>query len=145
MKNLIAGLAATVLIVGGSAGCSSDPPPKPKRGTLPPGTAHLSVDGADLGTTEAVRCTNIAWSMTIATGDDDQGATVMVSSAEKLVVESVQIRDLNGFTGNYNRGLAGDASVALINATYHITGNALGYEPTSIAPITRPFDIKVAC
>jgi ipoprotein LpqH len=145
MRNFIAALAATTLIVGGSTGCTSDPPPKFKRGTVPPGTAHLSVDGADLGTTEAVRCTSIAWSTTIVTGDDDQGATVMVSSTEKLVVESVQIRGLNGFTGNYNRGLAGDASVALINATYHITGNALGYEPTSIAPTTRPFDIKVAC
>lgn len=145
MRNIVVGLAATALMVSVSAGCSSDSPPKAKRGTLPPGTAQLSIDGADLGTTEAVRCSDIAWSTTITTGDDNRGATVMVSSAAKLVVESVQIRDLNGFTGNYNRGLAGDASVALINATYHITGNALGYEPTSIAPTTRPFDIKVAC
>jgi lipoprotein LpqH len=145
MRNTLVGLSAAVLVIAGSAGCSSNPPPKAKRGTLAPGTAQLSVDGADIGTTEAVRCSDIAWSTTITTGDDDRGATVMVSSAKKLVVDSVQIRDLNGFTGNYNRGLNGDAEVAMIDATYHITGNALGYEPTSIAPITRPFEIKVAC
>lgn len=132
-------------MIGGSAGCSSDPPIKPKRGTLPPGTAQLSVDGADVGTTEAVRCSNIDWSTTIRTGNDNRGATVMLSSANKLVVESVQIHNLNGFTGNYNLGLDGDASVAMTDATYHITGKALGYEPTSITPTVRPFDIKAAC
>jgi ipoprotein LpqH len=132
-------------VICASAGCSSGPPPKPRRGTLPPGTAQLSVDGADVGTTEAVRCSEIAWSTTIATGDDHAGVTVMVSNAEKLVVESVQIRNLNNFTGNYSRGLNGDASVSMIAATYRITGNALGYEPNSTTPIARPFDIKVAC
>jgi hypothetical protein len=112
---------------------------------LPPGTAALSVDGADVGTTEAVRCSDIAWSTMITTGDDDAGASVMISNANRLVVESVEIRNLNGFTGNYNRDLAGDASVAMIGATYRISGNALGYKPTSIAPITRPFSIRVAC
>jgi lipoprotein LpqH len=145
MAKVMVCLVAVALVIGGSTGCSSGPPPRPKRGTLPPGTAALSVDGADVGTTEAVRCSEIAWSTTIATGDDDAGATVMVSNANRLVVESVEIRNLNGFTGSYSRGLAGDASVALIDATYRITGNALGYEPTSIAPITRPFSIKVAC
>jgi lipoprotein LpqH len=138
-------LFATALAIGASTGCSSDPPPRPKRGTLPPGTAALSVDGADVGTTEAVRCSDIAWSKMITTGDDDAGASVMISNANRLVVESVEIRNLNGFTGNYNRDLAGDASVAMIGATYRISGNALGYKPTSIAPITRPFSIRVAC
>lgn len=145
MRNVLMGLAAAAFVIGGSAGCWSNPPPKPKRGTLPPGTAQLSVGGAEIGTTEAVRCSDIAWSTTITTGDDNKGATVMLSSAKRLVVESVQIRNLNGFTGNYNLGLDGDASVAMTDATYHITGNALGYEPTSIASTTRPFNIKVAC
>jgi hypothetical protein len=145
MRKTVVALIAAALLIGGAAGCSSGPPPKPKRGTLPPGTAQLRVDGADLGTTEAVRCSNIAWSTTITTGDEDTGATVMVSSAKKLVVEFVQIRNLNSFTGSYYRGLSGDAAVAMVSATYHLTGNALGYEPTSIAPITRPFDIEVAC
>lgn len=145
MRKLLMALVVAAMVVGGSAGCSSGPPPKPKRGTLPPGTAHLSVDGGDLRTTDAVVCTDIAWSTTITTGDEATGATVMVSSAKKLLVESVQIHNLNHFTGNYNRDLNGDASIAMVDATYHITGDAMGYEPTSIAPITRPFDITVAC
>lgn len=145
MRNGLAALATAALVISASVGCASGPPPKPRRGTLPPGTAHLSVDGAEIGTTEAVRCSQIAWSTTITTGDDNAGATVVVSNAEKLVVDSVQIRHLNNFTGNYSRGLSGDASVSMIAATYRITGRALGYKPSSIAPIARPFDIKVAC
>lgn len=145
MKHRIVGVTAAALVIGGIAGCSSPPPIKAKRGTLPPGTAQLSVSDADAGSTQAVRCTDIAWSTIITTGDDRSGTTVMVSSEKKLSVESVQIRNINGFTGNYNVGLEGNASVALTDATYHITGSALGYEPTSIAPTTRPFAIKVAC
>lgn len=145
MRKLLIVLAAAASVISASAGCSQGPTPKPRRGTLPPGTAHLSVNGGDLGITEAVICSHIGWSTTITTGDEDTGVTVMVSSAKKLVVDSVQIHNLNDFTGNYNRDLNGDASVAMVDATYHITGDALGYEPSSIAPITRPFDITVAC
>ena len=73
---------------------------------MAPGTAKLTIDGKDLPTTRVVHCAPPEQYMTtITTGDDASGATVMVSNAGRLTVELVQIRNLNGFTGGYNRGL----------------------------------------
>jgi len=69
----------------------------------------------------------------------------MVSNARKLAIEFVRIRNLDGFTGDYDRGLGGDATVGLTENTYHIAGAAFGYGTKSPEPTTQPFTIKVAC
>jgi hypothetical protein len=69
----------------------------------------------------------------------------MVSQKGKLAVEFVRIRNLNGFSGDYNLNLDGSAAVSLTDNTYDITGTVRGFGPTSIAPTTTPFTIKVAC
>ena len=44
---------------------------------------------------------------------------MIISNAGKLTVEFVRIRNLDGFSGDYNRGLAGgDATVTLTDNTY---------------------------
>jgi hypothetical protein len=82
---------------------------------------------------------------TITAGSEASGVTVMVSNKGKLAAEFVRIRNLNGFTGDYNRHLGGDATVALTESTYHIAGTAFGYGPKSPVPTTQPFTIEVAC
>lgn len=146
MRPRILAVAVAAMVFIGSVGCSSDPAPaKPKRGVLPPGTAQLTIDDADAGTTQTVRCAAVGPSTTIRTGDGNAGATVMLSTAAKLTVEFVRIRNLNGFSGDYNVGLGGDAVAALTDATYHVTGTALGYSPNSIAPNTHPFTFEATC
>jgi ipoprotein LpqH len=114
--------------------------------TVPAGTANLTIDGKEIPATRAVDCAPAEQSFTtIRTGDDASGATVMISNAGKLTVEFVRIRNLNGFTGDYNRGLGGDATVTLTEATYQIGGAAHGYGPNSPEPTTAPFTIKVSC
>jgi len=50
----VAAAAATLAV----AGCSSGPPDyQPAPGTLVAGTAQVTVNGQNLGTTEAVQCT----------------------------------------------------------------------------------------
>lgn len=145
MKAPIVAVNIAALLIVGSAACSSGPPhANPKRGVLPPGTARLTIDN-DAATTESVQCAAVDSSTTMRTGDNTAGAMVMISNSKKLTVEFVRIRNLNGFTGDYNRNLEGDASAALTDATYHITGTALGYTPKSIAPTQHPFAIEVAC
>lgn len=131
------------MVIGAAVGCSS--PAQPKPGGLPPGTARFTIDGKSAGTTGAVHCVAVESLTTIKTGGDSAGATVLVSQKGKLAVEFVRIRNLNGFSGDYNLNLEGSAAVALTDTTYDITGTALGYHPTSIAPTTEPFTIKVAC
>jgi ipoprotein LpqH len=146
VKNGIVVAAASVaaIVIGTAVGCSSDNP-KPKPGTLPAGTAQFTVDGKNAGATGAVHCAAVESLMTIKTGDDSAGTTTMVSQKGKLAVEFVRIRNLNGFSGDYNLNLDGSAVVALTDSTYDITGTAMGFGPTSIAPTTKPFTIKVAC
>ena len=146
MKTTIVAVAVAALVTGGSAGCSSGPPPmKPKNGVVPPGTARLSIDGKDAGTTGVVHCVAIESLTTIKTGDDAAGATALLSDKGKLTVEFVRIRNVNGFSGDSNQGLDGNAAVTMTDATYRITGTVRGYTTTSIAPTTEPFTIEVAC
>jgi len=145
VKNRVALVAAAALIIGGGAACSS-PSAKRAPGTLPPGTAQLTVDGKELPPTRAVECAPPEeYLTTITAGNDASGVTVMVSNKGKLAAEFVRIRNLNGFTGDYDRHLGGDATVALTESTYHIAGTAFGYGPQSPVPTTQPFTIEVAC
>jgi hypothetical protein len=143
----IAAAATAVLVIGGAVGCSSNQAsPKPKPGTLPPGTAALTINGKDLGVTDSVQCAPDEWLTIIRTGHEASGVTVMVSNAQRLAPEFVRIRDLNGFTGSYDRDLQGKAAVTMTGATYAITGAAMGFnkaEPSELT--TETFAIKVSC
>lgn len=111
------------------------------------GTAQVTVNGQDAGTTDAVQCDSIGTLMTITTGDDAGGVTAIVSNKDQLTAESVAIRDLGGFTGSYNAGLGDDtAKVGMTGRTYDISGTADGFDTDS--PSFRnsgTFAIKVSC
>ena len=138
---------AAVLLVGAMAGCSSGPPPaRPQPGTLVAGTAQVTINGKDAGSTEAVQCVPAGTLTTITTGDDASGVTAMVSNKTGLVAESVSINNLGGFTGSYNADLGGTAKVAMTGATYDINGTADGFNTDNPSFRTGgTFAIKVAC
>jgi lipoprotein LpqH len=146
VENRICVAAVAVLMIGGAAGCSSDNAAPPRPGVLPPGTAALAVDGKDVGTTYSVRCESIDWMTRIHTTLDRSGVSAMLSNADHLKAEFVRFQDLGGFTGSYERGLQGEATVTMTGATYHITGAALGFnnaKRTQLAAET--FAITVSC
>ena len=146
MKNRVALIAAAGLIIGGGAACSfGNHPAKRAPGTLTPGTAQLTIDGKELPPTGAECAPPEEYLTTITTGSQASGVTVLVSNKGKLAAEFVRIRNLNGFSGDYDRHLGGDATVALTESTYHIAGTAFGYGPKSPVPTTQPFTIEVAC
>ena len=129
------------------AACSSGPPAyQPAPGTLVPGTAQMTVNGQNIGTTEAVQCTPAGSLTTIITGDQTSGITSLISNKDELTAASVSINDVGGFTGSYNAGLGGTAKVSMTGRTYDITGTADGFETAN--PSFRAngtFAIKVAC
>jgi hypothetical protein len=139
---------ATALLV---AGCSTGNAAAPPRGALPPGTAALSVAGKDVGTTYAVRCESIDWMTRIHT--DLHGSSprtsdlsAMISRADTLTTDFVRLDDLDGFTGSYERGLQGEATITMTGPTYQITGAALGFnksQPTRLRAET--FTLRVSC
>ena len=138
--------AAAMLLIGVTAGCSSDQAAPARPGVLPPGTAVLSIDGKDVGKTYSVRCESIEWMTRIHTDLHASGVSAMLSNANKLKAEFVRLEDLDGFTGSYEHALQGEAAVTMTGPTYHITGAALGFnksEPTRLKAET--FSIAVSC
>ena len=136
--------AAATLAVGG---CSSEPPDyQPAPGTLVVGTAQLTVNGQNTGTTEAVQCTPAGSPTTITTGDQASGVSALISKKDELTAEAVAINNVGGFTGSYNAGLAGTAKVTIAGRTYDITGTADGFDTANPSFRTSgTFAIKVAC
>lgn len=130
-----------------SAGCSSSPPDyHPAPGTLVAGTAQVTVDGQDGGLTRSVQCNATGPLTTITTGDQRSGVTAMISNQEDLIAESVGIRDVAGFTGSYNQGLGGTATVTMTGRTYHISGTADGFRTGNPSFRTSgTFAVQVSC
>jgi hypothetical protein len=136
--------AAAMLAV---AGCSSQPPEyQPPPGDLVAGTAQVTVNGQDTGTTEAVQCSSTGSLTIIETGDQTSGVMAMVSNEDELIAESVAINNLGGFTGSYNAGLGGTAKVTMTGRTYDITGTADGFDTAKPSfRASGTFAIKVSC
>jgi ipoprotein LpqH len=139
-------ITTAVLLIGAATACSGGWTSGRSRAMeLVPGSARVIVHGKDAGTSDAVLCSRVNALTTIQTGDDRSGTTVVVSNADKLTVKSVYFRSMDGFTGAYNFNLAGEATAALVGATYDITGAAVGYDVGSFRRTTERFTIRVAC
>lgn len=147
MQHRFVAVVAATLVTGAAAGCSSQQtPPEPRPGTLPPGTAALTINGHDTGTTGTVQCSPNESLTTIRTGDRASGVTLMVSNKDRLTTEFVRIRNVGGFTGSYDRDLQGTAAVSMIGPTYGITGTALGFNSDKPSERTaESFAIRVSC
>ncbi|MDZ4266795.1 MAG: lipoprotein LpqH [Mycobacterium sp.] len=143
-RTLSAGIA---VLAAAAAGCSSEPPEyQPPPGELIPGTAQVTVNGQDVGTTDTVQCTTTGPLTTIASGDEASGISALIGSEDELVVKEVGIRDLGGFTGSYNAGLGGEATVEMSGRTYAINGTAYGFDTANPSFRTSgSFEIKIAC
>jgi ipoprotein LpqH len=140
---------AALVVVAGVAGCSSSSSPPEPPGSLPPLTAHVTINGQDAGTPHSVDCSQDQRYMTVSTGDETHGFTAVVESVDSgasLVANSVQINSLGGFTGSYWRNLVGNGTASQVGQTYTITGTATGFNtdhPEQQA--TGTFTIKAAC
>lgn len=150
MKNRWVPTCCATAIVAGLAGCSSPPDYTPPTGELVAGTAQVTVNGHDAGTTDAVQCSTTGYLTTITTGDTTSGVTTMVSNQDELAVESVRINNVGGFTGSYTAGVdtvgVDKADISMTGRTYDISGAADGFatdNPSFRASGT--FEIRVSC
>jgi hypothetical protein len=110
------------------------------------GSAQVTVNGQNVGTTEAVSCTPAGSLTTITTGDQTSGITALISNKDELAADTVSINNVGGYTGSYNRGLGGEAKVTMTGRTYDITGTADGFATANPSFRTSgTFAIKVAC
>ncbi|MGV0793479.1 lipoprotein LpqH [Mycolicibacterium sp. XJ1819] len=128
------------------AGCSNSAPAEPPPGILSAGTAEISIDGANVETTHDVHCTTGETVVTVNTGNDDSGTTSAIDTADGLVVQFAQFRNVGGFTGSYWADLDPEAEAQISGHTFTLSGTANGFhEDNPSARISQPFSIKVAC
>lgn len=136
-----------IAVVASVAACSSPSPLPPQpAGSLPPLTAHVTLDGQDMGTTHNVSCTQVGWAHTFTTGDQNSGTTTVVNTGDQISAQSVQIRNLDGFTGGVSAGTFGDAEARVAGNTFIVTGTAFGFNADKPTNRVNPqFAIKVNC
>ena len=139
MDNRLVAAAAAVLVVG-AAGCSS--PPAALGGT----TAKVTIDGQSTGDPHAVTCTQTGWMWQITTPDKAKGFTVALDTGDQVSVQSVDFRDLGGFTGTYWRDRIGEAEVEGVGGKFTITGSADGsFTDNPSNAVTTTFRIEASC
>lgn len=146
MREHVFNTAVASLIVAGAGACSSSHAAAPPPGTLPPGTAKVTINNTALPATTAVKCEQLGPLTIIEAGDPGAGATMQVSNATGLVIKSVRINDLAGFTGSSLEGIDGKTDVSMADKTYTLRGTADGFDnanPTTST--TDAFTIQVAC
>jgi ipoprotein LpqH len=139
MRNriVVATAAVTVVLLGA---CTPRPP------TQLSSTASVTVNGNDANF-HIVKCSQLQWIRTIDIGGNFAGAKVVVDEgAQPASAESVQIRNLGGFTGMYSRGGDGDADMSMSGDKFTVTGTASGYKTDKPGePSTAKFKIVVTC
>lgn len=139
MKYAVTAVSA-VAVVGGIVGCSAPP------AALGSTTALVTVNGQDAGTKRPIDCQQVGEYWIIETVDKTPGFSATFQTAEGASADSVDIRDLAGFTGSMWKGTIGEADVDIVGNTYVITGKADGSptnDPTNGS--TATFKIQASC
>lgn len=132
--------AAAVVLVAGAAGCST--PPAALGGTI----AKVTINGESTGGPHPVRCSQSGWSWLIETPNKDKGFTAAIDTADKVTVQSVDFRDMGGFSGNFWKGNIGEAEVTSGGGKYTITGSADGaFSDNPSNEVTATFRIEASC
>jgi hypothetical protein len=106
----------------------------------------VTVNGNDANF-HIVKCSQLQWTRTIDIGGNFAGAKVVIDEgAQQASAESVQIRNLAGFTGMYSRGGSGDADMSMTGDKFTVSGTASGYKTDKPGePATATFKIVVTC
>lgn len=138
MRNrfVIAGLIAVALA---SSGCTAH------SKTLPQKTAKITIDG-NTRTSHAVHCSQVQSLLTVEISAAPGHVRMLLRlDADKPVPETVNIDNVNGFTGVASGGV-GKAQAVFRDSTYTVTGTAQG--PNLKHPDTQKtasFQIEAEC
>ncbi|MFY1621220.1 lipoprotein LpqH [Micromonospora sp. WMMD736] len=133
-------LAAAGLVVIGLAGCAV---PAPAVGTR---TAELSVGGDGATATQPVSCSQTGWMWILESFAEEPGFTAVLRSGLDGAADSVQLRDIGGFTGAYWAGTTGSGEVNIEEGVFTVSGEAEGYfaeDPTD--RVTVPYRVTARC
>ena len=149
-RALAAGVVGTTLVVAGLVGCSSSTKPSSSPSgstTSSPIVTKVVVDGQDQNVTGAATCTVAGDNTNIGIGDPTDGVGAVVSNTDPPAVHAVGLGSPNGSTMGYSDAAqsAGSAEATKVGNSYKITGTAVTLDTTNSQPVTKPFELDVAC
>ena len=149
-RALAAGVVGTALVVAGLVGCSSSTKPSSSPSgstTASPIVTKVVVDGQDQNVTGAATCTVAGDNTNIGIGDPTNGVGAVVSNTDPPAVHAVGLGSPNGSTMGYSDAAqsAGSAEATKVGNSYKITGTAVTLDTTNSQPVTKPFELDVAC
>jgi hypothetical protein len=109
-------------------------------------TAQVSVNGEETAKIP-VECSQAGWTWLISDfGEGTPGFSASVSTGENVAAHSVEIRDLEGFTGAYWEGTVGDGKAVVDDSTITITGTAKGaFSQNPTADAEAKYEITTTC
>jgi hypothetical protein len=108
--------------------------------------SEVSIAGQPLVTSELVRCSPAGPQTTIVTGKEGNGTIATIDSTNGLAARSVQLQNVDGFTGSYWQGLGDAPTVEQKGRTFSIEGSAMGFDAKNpSARISQQYSIRVSC
>jgi ipoprotein LpqH len=149
-RALAAGVVGTAMVVAGLVGCSSSTKPSSSPSgstTASPIVTKVVVDGQDQNVTGAATCTVAGDNTNIGIGDPTNGVGAVVSNTDPPAVHAVGLGSPNGSTMGYSDAAQsqGSAEATKVGNSYKITGTAVTLDTTNSQPVTKPFELDVAC
>jgi hypothetical protein len=135
-------LVATVAVAlaAAAAGCST---PQPALGGT---TAKVTINGENAADAQAVVCSQTGWMWNIKTAGEPTKLTAFLNTEGEVSVQSVDFRDLGGFTGSFWQGRVGEAEVTGSGGKFTITGSADGsFTDNPSNAVTATFRIEANC
>lgn len=109
-------------------------------------TAQVSLNGVETARIP-VECSQAGWTWLISDfGEQTPGFSASVSTGENVTAHSVEIRDLEGFTGAYWEGTVGAGKATIDNSRITITGTAKGsFADNPTAAAEANYQITTTC
>jgi lipoprotein LpqH len=149
-RALAAGVVGTAMVVAGLVGCSSSTKPSSSPSgstTASPIVTKVVVDGQDQNVTGAATCTVAGDNTNIGIGDPTNGVGAVVSNTDPPAVHAVGLGSPNGSTMGYSDAAQsqGGAEATKVGNSYKITGTAVTLDTTNSQPVTKSFELDVAC
>jgi ipoprotein LpqH len=152
MKRAIAaGVLGATVVVASVAGCSSSTTKSASSssssGSAAPIVTKVVVDGQDQDVAGTATCTVAGDNTNIGIGDPTNGVGAVVSNTDPPAVHAVGLGSPNGSTLGYSDAAQGQGSAEAtkVGNSYKITGTAVTLDATNSQPVTKPFELDVAC
>ena len=108
------------------------------------GTARVSIDGKEHKLEGTVVCATIAGNVSLTVGQGTSGVSATLSEGDQPSVTALALGNIDGVSLGYTPGVPGGSAEATKDGNkYTIKGDATGVD--GMNPVTKPFELEVAC